>query len=97
MKLRNYEALYILPANADDDAIEASLQAFKTAIEAGGGTVNKAEKWDKRKLAYKIKGHAEGNYCLLEFSAPPAVPAEVRRLFRINDEIIRGRVFLREE
>jgi len=97
MKLRDYEALYILPANADEAAVEASLQAFKAAIEAGGGTVSKAEKWDRRKLAYNIKGHSEGNYCLLEFSAPPTAPAEVRRLFRINDEIIRGRVYLREE
>lgn len=97
MKHRNYEALYILPANTQDDAIQTSLQAFKAAIEVGGGTVTKAEKWDKRKLAYRIKGHNEGNYCLLEFSAPPNVPGEVRRLFRINDEIIRGRVFLREE
>jgi small subunit ribosomal protein S6 len=97
MTNRNYEALYILPSNYDDAAVQASLDTFKRAIEENGGTVAKAAKWDTRKLAYKIKGHTEGIYCLVEFSAPPTVPEEVRRLFRISDEIIRGRVFLQEE
>lgn len=97
MNPRQYEALYIVPANLDDDAINNSIGKYKKAIEEQGGNVEKAEKWDKRKLAYPIKGHQEGNYCILQFSAPPQVPAELSRLFRINDEVIRGRIYLREE
>jgi small subunit ribosomal protein S6 len=93
---RNYEALYILPANMDDASIAAHVEKHKKLIEEHGGNVAVAEKWDKRKLAYPIKGHTEGNYCLLQFNAPPAVPAELSRQFRISDEVIRGRVYLRE-
>lgn len=95
-KQRNYEALYILPANMDDQSVAAHVEKHKKLIEENGGKVEVAEKWDKRKLAYPIKGHTEGNYCLLQFSAPPAVPAELIRQFLISDEVIRGRVFLRE-
>lgn len=93
---RIYEALYILPANLDDATVAAHVEKHKKLIEDNGGKVELAEKWDKRKLAYPIKGHTEGNYCLLQFSAPATVPAELSRQFRISDEVIRGRVFLRE-
>ena len=97
MNNRSYEALYIIPASLTDEEVEASVGRYKKAIEESGGTVDKAEKWQKRKLAYPISGHAEGNYCLLHFTAAPTVPAELSRLFRINDEVIRGRIYLREE
>jgi small subunit ribosomal protein S6 len=97
MNTRSYEALYILPASLDDEAVDKNVAKYKKFIEDQGGAVDKAEKWEKRKLAYSIKGHSEGNYCILQFSAPANVPAELSRLFRINDEIIRGRIFLREE
>lgn len=97
MDNRNYEALYIVPAAMSDEDVDANVAKYKAAIEEKGGTVDKAEKWQKRKLAYPIKGHQEGNYCLLQFSAPPSVPAELTRLFRINDEVIRGRIYLTEE
>lgn len=97
MNNRAYEALYIVPASLDDKAVGANIDRYKKFIEEQGGSVEKAELWEKRKLAYPIKGHNEGNYCLLQFSANPKVPAELSRLFRISDEVIRGRIYLREE
>ena len=97
MNNRSYEALYIVPASMSDEDVDTSVEKYKKAIEEKCATVDKAERWQKRKLAYPIKGHAEGNYCIMHFSAPPTVPAELSRLFRINDEIIRGRIYLREE
>ena len=95
--MRPYEALYILPADLDDDAVAAILDKYKGFVEEKGGKVEKAEKWEKRQLAYPINGHAEGNYCLMHFEAPSTLPAELSRLFRINEEVIRARIFLREE
>lgn len=96
-QLRAYEALFIVPANADDASIKTMLEKHTKFIEEQGGKVGKAEKWEKRKLAYPIRGHSEGNYCLILFDAPAHVPAELTRIFRISDDIIRGRVYLREK
>ena len=97
MNNRSYEALYIVPASMADEDVDANVEKYKKAIEEKGATVDKAERWQKRKLAYPIKGHNEGSYCIMQFTAPPTVPAELSRLFRINDEIIRVRIYLREE
>lgn len=94
--MRAYEAMYILPADLDDAAVGAVIDKHTKLIKENGGEIEKAEKWEKRKLAYTINGHNDGNYCIIQFSAPPKVPAELSRIFRISDEVIRGRIFLRE-
>lgn len=95
--LRAYEAFFILPASLDDVGIRSILDRFTKYIEEQGGEVKSAGLWDKRPLAYPIKGHTEGSYCLVEFQAPPSLPNELGRLLRMSDEVIRARVFLKEE
>ena len=56
-----------------------------------------AAKWDKRKLAYEINGFKEGNYILMNFDAPADLPSELNRLMRISDDVIRHRIYLRED
>ena len=95
--MKKYEAFYIVAASLTDPEVEKIAGNFKGIVEKNGGTVESAEKWDKRKLAYEIKGHREGNYVLMNFEAPPQVPAELNRLMRISDDIVRHTILLREE
>lgn len=92
MDNRKYEAFYIVPANLNDDEVKNVANHFKDIVEKNGGTVESAEKWEKRKLAYEIKGHREGNYVLMKFEGPSPLPNELNRLMRINDSIIRHRI-----
>lgn len=95
--MRAYEAFFILPANLDEAGIQGVLDRFTKFIEEQGGKVDRAGLWDKRPLAYPIKGHTEGNYCLIEFQAPPSLPNELGKIMRMSDEVIRARIFLKEE
>ncbi|MBS1709326.1 MAG: 30S ribosomal protein S6 [Armatimonadetes bacterium] len=89
MKTNKYEALYIVPASLTSDEVQAVADNFKGVVERNGGTVESAGLWEKRKLAYEIDGHREGNYILMLFDAPGTVPAELNRLMRINDQVFR--------
>lgn len=95
--MKKYEAFYIVPASLTDDEVQAVADRFKGVVETNGGTVESAGKWEKRKLAYEIDGHTEGNYILMLFEAPPQAPQELGRLMRISDDVVRHRVYLREE
>ncbi|MCB0825809.1 MAG: 30S ribosomal protein S6 [Armatimonadetes bacterium] len=97
MKDRSYEALYIVPTALTEDEVSKIAEQYKEVVEKNGGTVTKAGLWEKRKLAYEIGNHRDGNYILMEFSAPSAAPAELSRLMGINDTIIRHRIFALEE
>ncbi len=95
--MTKYEAFYIVKPELADDDVQKIADRFKSLIEDKGGSVEKAAKWDKRKLAYEVKGFKEGNYILMNFEAPPQLPKEVNRLMNISDDIIRHRIYKIEE
>lgn len=96
MNTRKYEAFYIVRPALNDGEVQAIADRFKGVVEAQGGSVEKAAKWDKRKLAYEIGGYKEGNYILMHFEAPATVPFELSRQMRISDDVLRHRIYLRE-
>ena len=97
MNNRKYEAFYIVKPDFADDAVQKIADKFKSVVEEKGGTVEAAAKWDKRKLAYEIDGHKEGNYILMHFEAGAGVPQELNRQMRISDDVLRHRIFRIEE
>jgi small subunit ribosomal protein S6 len=93
MNNRKYEAMYIVRPDLDDNEVQKIADRFKTVVEDHGGTVERAEKWDKRKLAYEIDDLREGNYIIMNFESEAKVPQELNRLMRISDDVIRHRIF----
>ena len=96
MNTRKYEAFYIVAPALTDKEVQDIADRFKGVVENQGGTVEAAGKWEKRKLAYEIDGHKEGNYIMMHFEAEGKVPAELGRQMRNSDDIIRHRIFLLE-
>lgn len=97
LNTKKYEAFYIVSPTLTDSEVQKVADKFKGVVEAQGGTVEKASKWEKRKLAYEIKGLKEANYIIMHFEAGAAVPAELRRQMRNSDEVVRHMVLLRED
>lgn len=97
MNTRKYEAFYIVKPEFNDSDVQKIADRFKAVVEEKGGTVEKAGKWDRRKLAYEIDGHKEGTYVLMNFEAAAEVPAELNRLMRISDDVIRHRIYKQED
>ena len=95
--MRKYEAMAIVKPEINDGDVQKISDRFKGIIEERGGTVERASKWEKRKLAYEISGYREGNYVLFNFEAGADIPLELNRLMRINDDIIRHRIYKVEE
>lgn len=96
MANRSYEALYIVRPDLKDAEIQKITDRFKKVVEDKGGEVSKAEKWEKRKLAYEVAGLKEGNYILMDFTAPGDAISELNRLMRISDDVVRHLVTLKE-
>jgi len=94
MANRKYEAFYIVKPDVTESDVQKVADKFKGIVETNGGTVERAGKWDKRKLAYEINGFKEGTYVLMNFEAGPKVPAELGRLLGISDDVIRHRIYL---
>lgn len=87
--MRNYELMYILDPNLDEDASGALMGKIDDLLTKQGVEVEKTEPWGKRRLAYPIKGHWEGNYILSYLKAEPGVISDVQRRLRVMDGILR--------
>ena len=92
----NYEALYILKPDLNEDQIKALVERFKGVVETNG-TVSEIDEWGKRRLAYPINDLMEGYYVLMTFTAAAAVPAELDRIFRISDSVMRSMIVCKDE
>ena len=97
MNSKKYEAIYIVRPEMADGDVQKVADRFKSVVEDKGGTVEDAGKWEKRKLAYEIGGHKEGNYVLMHFEAGPDVPHELSRLLGIHNDVIRHRIYKVED
>jgi small subunit ribosomal protein S6 len=89
MKTRAYETLYIVRPDLKSEDLNKIINRFKKVVEDKNGTVSKAELWETRDLAYEIAGLKRGSYVIMIFEAPADVPAELGRLMRISDDVIR--------
>lgn len=87
--MNNYEVLYILNSDQDDELIATQADKFSNLVTANGGEVVSVDKWGRRRLAYPIKFKNEGYYVLMNIKAGSELPAELERNFRISDEVMR--------
>ena len=83
-----YEALYIIDPAQGEEGIAALVEKFKAMVEAEG-TLTNVDEWGKRRLAYPINDLPEGYYVLMNFESKPEFPAELERVMKITDGILR--------
>ena len=57
---------------------------------AANGEITKIDQWGKRRMAYAIDDMAEGYYVLVEFDSKPDFPAELDRIYKITDGVMRS-------
>ena len=91
-----YEVLYVLNPNLTEEETQAIVEKFKTLIEQNG-TVDEMEEWGKRKLAYEINDLTDGDYTLINFHADPTQIAELDRVLRITDAVVRHMIVSRDD
>ena len=89
--INSYETLFIVDVANGDEAAKATVAKF-TDIIAKNAEVVEVSDWGKRRLAYLINDKPEGYYTVVTFKAEPAFPAELDRLFNIDENVMRSLV-----
>ena len=84
-----YEHVFIARQDIQTQQVDTLTDDFTKVIETNGGKVAKREYWGLRNLTYKIKKNRKGHYVLLNIDAPAPALAELERLARLNEDILR--------
>jgi small subunit ribosomal protein S6 len=95
--LRDYEVLYIVRADLDDDKVQDVIKRVNTLIERAGGAAERTNLWGKRKLAYEVKHQKEGAYVLQDFRIDPQRIPELEAALKITEEVLRHLIVRKPE
>ena len=90
--MRPYEVMIIFDPTLDDETVRAEVDRSTQLIRARGGNPGRVERWGKRRLAYEIRRHREGNYVVVEAHAEPATMADLDRALTLTDGVLRHKV-----
>lgn len=88
-QLRDYELVFIISPEVEDEALEAVVNNVSQFITGKEGVISGVEKWGKRRLSYPIKHFVEGNYVLTLFKMRPMWSKELEANLQISEEILR--------
>ena len=95
--MRDYEVLYIVRADLDDEKVQDAVKRVNTLIERSGGSVERTNLWGKRKLAYEVKHQKEGSYVLQDFQFDPNRVPELEAALKITEEVLRHLIVRKPE
>lgn len=85
----SYETIMVLNTKLGEDGVQALIEKFSKLI-ADNGTIDSVDDWGKRRLAYEIEDETEGYYYLVNFTSASEFPAELDRIYKITDGVLRS-------
>lgn len=95
--MKAYELLFFVDPTSNEETRAGVMKRIEVAITTDGGAVDSVEDWGKRKLAYAIDKLTEGDYTLINFQMDPASIAELDRVLRIMDGVVRFMIVRRDD
>lgn len=84
----SYEAVLIFSTTLGEEGVAEIKEKFRSLIEQNA-EIGEVDDWGTRKLAYLINDEADGYYVLYNFESAPAFPAELERVAKITDGVLR--------
>jgi small subunit ribosomal protein S6 len=88
-KVVAYEILLMLDPDLPEGRQEEIIKRARELVEKAKGTWVRHDVWGRRRLAYEIGHKGEGSYHLLNFDADTETLAELSRILRITDGVMR--------
>lgn len=87
--MRDYELVFIINPEVEDDRVPQVVEKVERLIADRGGSLGEVNRWGRRKLAYPIKRHLEGNYVMAKAKLDPAHVRELENQLRLSEDFLR--------
>jgi len=93
--VNEYEIMLLLDPELPEERANDVIKRIRTSVEGAKGSWDGHEPWGRRRLAYEIDHKGEAVYHLLLFTAPAETLAEITRVLKITDGVIRHGAYRR--
>ena len=88
MAVNSYETMLVFSVANGEEATQTLVEKFKALVEENG-TLESIDAWGERKLAYPINDEPNGYYALYNYTSGPEFPAELERIAKITEGVLR--------
>jgi small subunit ribosomal protein S6 len=95
--LKEYETMYIIRPNLDEEAVDRSVAVIDEQIRSLGAVIESTDKKGRRRLAYEVDKMRDGYYVLTYFKCKPETVASITRAMVLSEDIIRSLIVERQE
>ena len=95
MSTNAYETIAVFSLTEGEEAVAALKEKF-TALIGQNATIGSVDEWGKRRLSYPINDETEAYYVLINFESEPGFPAELDRVYKITDGVLRSLIIKKE-
>jgi small subunit ribosomal protein S6 len=95
--LHEYELVVVINPDVAEEDVPAAIDRLTGAVTSRGGEITEVNPWGRRKLAYPISRHNEGNYVVTQIRLDPARAHELESGFAISDEVLRHLLIRKDE
>ena len=88
-----YETVLITRQDLTVDDVDNLITKMTKIITDGKGKIVNKEYWGLRSLAFPIKKNVRGHYVLLNIDSEYAAVAELQRIMKYNEDVVRSQIF----
>ena len=81
--------MYIVDSSLTDEELGPVIEKYRQIAIEFGGEIEQAGKWEKRRLAYEVKGRHEGTYILMNFRSEAQAALELERALKLDEKVLR--------
>jgi len=89
-KLEQYEVVYIIRPNLDEEGVDKSVAQVEEFMKNHGCIIESTEKKGRKRLAYEVKKMRDGYYVHTVFKAPTQSITPVKRMMGLSEDVIRN-------
>jgi len=95
--MRLYETALLIAPNLPEEETDQLIQQMSEVVSKKKGKMVNVDKWGKRRTAYLIQKFDAAVYVFFLYNSGPEVPAELERLSKQNEKILRYLTIRQEE
>jgi small subunit ribosomal protein S6 len=93
---RDYELAFILSPEVNEEETRAVLERVEQIVATYGGQIVKVNQWGRRRLAYPIQRHRDGQYIFIDMILTTETVAELERMLKVSEIVLRHMVRTRD-
>jgi small subunit ribosomal protein S6 len=86
---RDYELGVIFNPEVSEDETRSVMDRLIQTVANYGGQIVRVNHWGRRRLAYPIERHRDGNYVFIDMILTPETVAELERTLKVSEIVLR--------